>query len=70
LTDIEMFVDKAVGGFKRRVVIDWDDGAKTVLTYRKIYLQGVDGKVYKVSKNSEHANICRNLLTRNGHLIP
>jgi hypothetical protein len=65
-----MFVDKALGGFKRRMIINWEDGAETELTPRLIILKGIDGKVYKIRKNSEHAKICSGVLTRNGFLIP
>jgi hypothetical protein len=64
-----MYIDKSTGGFEKRIVIDWDDGAKTVITKGIINLHGRDGNNYSISQKSEHENICREILKENGYLI-
>lgn len=57
-----MFVDKDCGGFKRRIVIQWDDGAKTEIIGKRMVLTGRDGKTYNIGNVSEHRTICRRVL--------
>jgi len=62
-----MFVDKDCEGFKRRLVILWDDDASTEIIGRKIILKGRDGKTYCVGNKSEHRKICREVLRNEGY---
>jgi len=64
---VEMFVDKDCGGFKRRLVILWDDEARTEIIGKKIVLKGRDGKIYPIGNGSEHRRICREVLKNEGY---
>jgi len=60
---IEKFVDKSCKGFSSRTNIVWDDGAVTTISKEGIELHGKDGKSYKISPKSEHAQICKKILS-------
>jgi hypothetical protein len=68
VTEIFVYIEKGEK-FKKRVEINWDDGAISVVKNNEIILRGRDGNVYNVLKNSEHGLICRKVILENGYSI-
>jgi len=65
--EIMVLVDKKTEGFKRRIIINWGDGAESIVRENEINLRGKDGNLYEVPIGSEHGIICREILKENGY---
>jgi hypothetical protein len=63
--EIFVFIEKGKK-FNKRVEINWDDGALSVIRRDEIILRGKDGQTYNVSEDSVHGIICRQLLSEQG----
>ena len=65
MTEIFVYIERGEK-FKKRLEINWGDGAVSVINNDGIILRGRDGKTYQVAQDSEHALVCQNVLFEKG----
>lgn len=64
---IEACVNKSCEGFSRKLIINWEDGAKTEIEKEEIILHGNDGITRRIPPKEVHAIDCKEILRINGY---